>query len=89
MIAKMNHENAIKVAKVSASPQEFDDEGEDMNTQQISMLVETMANNNRQLVDAVMQSNALLAETFAKEINRPKRMVKDEMGNKMAVPVQD
>jgi hypothetical protein len=89
MIAKMNHENAIKVAKVSASPQEFDDEGEDMNTQQISMLVETMANNNRQLVDAVMQSNALLAETFAKEINRPKRMVKDEMGNKMSVPVQD
>lgn len=89
LIAKMNHENAIKVAKVSATPQDFDEEGEDMNVQHINTLVETMANNNAQLVNAVMESNALLTQTFAKELNRPKRMVKDALGNKMAIPVQD
>jgi len=83
LIAKMGHENAVKVTAMGIKPDmeemtELDDEGEKQPNAAITALVEAMRENNAVLVSALVSS-----------LNKPKRLVRDQFGNKMSVPVND
>lgn len=78
----------LKISKNDDDSVSIDDEtGEESVSPKFQALLEQMAANNQQIISAMVQSNAMLAEAIAKEISRPKKLVRGSDGSKMSIPI--
>lgn len=89
MLAKMAQDHDMSRAEVESGNVEMDEEGNKKPSQAVEALVLGIAQGQADLVKAITESNAMLVEALAKGLNRPKMLVKDANGNKMAVPIED
>jgi len=90
LIAKMNHESSVQLANMKPDEvTEYDDEGNEKPRQVVTSIVEQIAAANEGLVKQIAEVNRQMLETVIKKMDRPKVLVKDANGNKMAVPIDE
>lgn len=90
MIAQMNHANSLKVASMNANEAtEYDETGEEKPNKAITGLIGAHHEGNAQLVQALIESNRVLVETIAREMGRPKQLIRGADGSKIAMPIYD
>ena len=89
LLAKMAQTYDMNKAEVASGNIEIDEEGNKKPSQAIEAIVMGIAQGQAELVKVITESNAMLIETLTNKINRPKVLVKDANGNKMAVPIDE
>ena len=89
LLAKMAQTHDMNKAEVESGNIEIDEEGNKKPSQAIEAIVLGIAQGQAELVKVITESNAMLIETLTNKLNRPKVLVKDANGNKMAVPIDE